>query len=140
MIYQFTWQHTRKINNVIAVHNTFSLNWICGKMIIVMSLYQRKVFFLIKSGITLCIMYYNVIDVRHKQMVEGIWSDLRLHTHQVIEEFRKNGTWNCKYERETEIDRAALPFVVASLFPAVYCRTVLSPRETWLKAEREKTT
>lgn len=23
-----TWQHTKKINNVIAVHNTFSLNWI----------------------------------------------------------------------------------------------------------------
>lgn len=24
-----TWQHTKKINKVIAVHKTFSLNWIC---------------------------------------------------------------------------------------------------------------
>lgn len=69
--------------------------------------------------------------MHHKQMVEDIEGPgLRLHTYQVIKEFRKNGTQNCKYERETEIDRAVLPFVVASLFPAIYCRTVLSPRET----------
>lgn len=24
-----TWQHTRKMNRVMAVHSTFSLNWIC---------------------------------------------------------------------------------------------------------------
>lgn len=24
-----TWQHTRKMNSVMAVHSTFSLNWIC---------------------------------------------------------------------------------------------------------------
>lgn len=63
-------------------------------------------------------------------MVEGIWSGLKLHTYRVIKEFKKNGTQNCKYERETEIDHALLPFVVASLFPAIYCRMVLSPRET----------
>lgn len=28
-----TWQHTRKMNRVIAVHSTFSLNWICGEEI-----------------------------------------------------------------------------------------------------------
>lgn len=30
-----TWQQTRKMNNVIAVHSTFSLNWICKKKAII---------------------------------------------------------------------------------------------------------
>lgn len=30
-----------------------------------------------------------------------------VHIHAVIEEFKKNGTQNCKYKRETEIDGAS---------------------------------
>jgi len=77
-------------------------------------------------------LYHSVMGMIHKQMAKSTSSRLVLYTRPgAIVEFRKNGTRNCKYERETEIDRTrrALPFVAASLFPGVYCRTALSPRE-----------
>lgn len=42
--------------------------------------------------------------MNHKQMVGDISPDLRFHIHRIMKVFRRNGTRNCKYKRETEID------------------------------------
>lgn len=44
-----------------------------------------------------------MLESCHRQMVRSA-SDLQ--ASKVIAEFRKNGTRNCKYKRETEIDHA----------------------------------